>query len=40
MMSSGSAPISSEVVDFMRIAFSCEFIEGMPLICHTHRWND
>jgi hypothetical protein len=28
---SGAAPIGSDTVDFLKIAFACEFIEGMYL---------
>lgn len=28
LISSGSAPISAEVMDFLKIAFSCEVAEG------------
>jgi hypothetical protein len=30
MVTSGSAPISPEVMDFLKIAFACEVAEGMP----------
>lgn len=29
MITSGSAPISPEVIDFLKIAFACDVIEGM-----------
>ena len=42
MVASGSAPISPQVMDFLKIAFSCEVAEGMPYLgshnCYGWLW--
>ena len=35
-MTCGSAPISSDVMDFLKVAFACDVIEGMSDVNPPH----